>query len=720
MFISACIYGQTENEKQEIIAQYDLNAIQTMKQRFEIEKKQEKEEALKIAKLKGWDMATNNQDGTFMELQKVVDGKPIYYTTFNVNAARSTRTDYLNENGSLGLNLMGQNMTAYVWDGGATSITHREFDGNGGNNRVSIIDDSAINSVTFHAQHVTGTIVASGVDPLAKGMAPYARARTADWNDDFTEVSNEVINGMLLSNHSYGFNPNSIPDYFFGAYITESREWDEIMFNAPNYLMVVAAGNAGNNNTANGLPLNGNSLFDKLTGHATSKNGLVVANAQDANIDNNGNLISVFINSSSSEGPTDDLRIKPDITGNGTNVYSSFHFPSWDARTGQNLSDGFIDDDYLSITGTSMASPNVTGSLLLLQQHYNNLYGNFMRAATLKGLSLHTADDAGAIGPDAIFGWGLLNAKKAAETITSMGDESLVEELTLSSGETYTFNVTSDGINPLIASISWTDRPGTATTTANLTTPVLINDLDIRVNKSSTEFEPWRLTGITTNDQGDNAVDPFERVDILNASGEYTITVTHKGSLEGINQNYSLIITGISPCEDMVSIYENVTSGEFDSKSALRLLTANNTIATGGSAQYQAGERVMLTSGFSARSGSTLKASIGECGSSTSNASSKELINTEVVYESISAELTNFSVNEEILNIYPNPFKDTVNIQTNDAISTLQILSMEGKVMFKQTKISGEINTSKFPDGLYLVRVTTKTGEVLVKKMIKK
>src|SRR5690606_13980848 len=109
-----------------------------------------------------------------------------------------------------------------------------------------------------------------------------------------------------------------------------------------------------------------------------SKNNLVVANAMDASVDSNGNLLSVTINGSSSQGPTDDYRIKPDITGNGSGVYSTLDN---------------ADNAYGNLTGTSMAAPNVTGSLLLLQEHYKNLNnGNFMRAATLKGLALHTAD----------------------------------------------------------------------------------------------------------------------------------------------------------------------------------------------------------------------------------------------------------------------------------------------------------------------------------------
>ena len=56
------------------------------------------------------------------------------------------------------------------------------------------------------------------------------------------------------------------------------------------------------------------------------------------------------------------------------------------------------DDDYGIISGTSMASPNVAGSLLLLQQYYHQMNGVFMRASTLKGLAfLHTADDVGPV-----------------------------------------------------------------------------------------------------------------------------------------------------------------------------------------------------------------------------------------------------------------------------------------------------------------------------------
>ncbi|CAM1350732.1 fibronectin type III domain-containing protein [Tenacibaculum halocynthiae] len=538
------VQSQNKREVESIRKNYDLGKLQKIEKAYQKKALSKKQRAFKIAKQKGWDTTIYKKDGTFMELQEVVNGQPIYYTTFNVDAAKSTRTNHLHNGGSLGLNLLGQGMKAYVWDGGVPNKDHQEYDGAGGNNRVSVGDGSS--TLNFHAEHVTATIVASGKVAKAKGMAPHATAIGNDWNNDKAEALKEVAKGMLVSNHSYGYGARQIPDYYFGAYITVAREWDEVMFNAPNYLMVVAAGNDGEDDSSNAKPLDGKSAYDKLSGHSTAKNNLVVANAQDANVDTSGKLISVSIHSSSSEGPTDDLRIKPDITGNGSGVYSATHFPSYDKATGQNKSDGKITDDYVDMTGTSMSAPNVTGSLLLLQQHYKNKNnGSFMKAATLKGLALHTADDAGSKGPDAIFGWGLLNAKAAAEVITKRGKETQIKELTLASGKTYTLTVESDGKSPLLASISWTDRPGTATEKANQSTAILVNDLDLKITKNGTTYSPWRLTGVTTNGKGDNKVDPYERVDVVNASGTYTITVSHKGTLTGNSQNYSLIVTGL-------------------------------------------------------------------------------------------------------------------------------------------------------------------------------
>ncbi|MGK0380009.1 MAG: surface protein, partial [Patiriisocius sp.] len=539
---SLSIGAQNPKERQSIIKNYDLSKLNNLKEKSSKEFYQQKDRAILLAKKQGWKLKFTDAKGSYHELMGVTkEGNPIYYKTLNVDAAKSTRTNFLHNSGGLGLNIEGQGMTAHVWDAGLALASHQEYDGAGGENRFSTGDAST--ELNFHGAHVMGTIISSGYVAAAKGMAPKANGIGYDWYDDLAEATTAAANGMLISNHSYGYALRNddddvllSPDYL-GGYINVSREWDDLMYTAPYYLMVIAAGNDGGDDTANSDPLGGNFLYDKLSGRSTAKNNLVVANGQDANIDQNGNLISVVRHSSSSEGPTDDLRIKPDIMGNGTDLYSTYDTSN---------------SAYNSITGTSMASPNITGTLLLLQQYYNEKYNNFMKAATLKGLALHTADDAAAAGPDAETGWGLMNAKKAVEAITNNGLHSIISEIELTEGNTYTLVVNSDGVEPLLASISWTDPAGVASTGTNDATPVLVNDIDIRVTNNADTFMPWKLTAVNTNVKGDNIVDPYERVDVDGASGEYTITITHKGTIDGAggSQKVSLIVTGVTVAPD--------------------------------------------------------------------------------------------------------------------------------------------------------------------------
>lgn len=545
-FIFSFGFSQTPNEIKKTTKNYNKSKLFELERSLKNSFNQEYSDAVRLANQNNWPIIYS-EGTTVYQIKTVINGKPIYISSDNVDAAISTRTNYLHNGGGLGLDLEGQNMNVHIWEvGGVAPVNHNEFDGVGGTDRVSIGDGTT--AIEPHAGHVTGTIVASGLDPLAKGMAPQASAVVYDITNRLAEITNAATNGLLLSNHSYGIPAESLKDdlsWIMGAYTQDSKNLDDIMFNAPYYLYVGSAGNSGNDNTSNSNPLGGNSDYDKLSSEKTSKNSLIIANGQDATINPDGTLNSVLRNPSSSEGPTDDLRIKPDIMGNGTGVYSSTV-----VSTGR-----FTIHEYATFSGTSMSAPNVCGSLLLLQQHHNNINGSFMKAATLKGLALHTADDVNGLGPDANTGWGLLNTKLAAETITDNGFSSLVSEETLVEGESFSIDVVSDGTNPLLASISWTDRGGQLNPTGavndgiiyfNDDTPALVNDLDIRVTQTSNTYTPWKLTGVDTNAQGDNFVDPYERVDISGAAGTYTITVTHKGSLVGGSQDFSLIVTGVT------------------------------------------------------------------------------------------------------------------------------------------------------------------------------
>lgn len=535
IFVTCSVFGQSQEEIKKITADYDMVKLKEREAFYRKKANAEKQKAVAKAVAKGWPVFVEKEDGSILEIMKLTpDGFPIYYSTQNINAARSTRASFLNSTGSMGLNLNGQGMTARVWDGGNVRASHAAFGG-----RVTVADNSSTGSV-LHATHVAGTMVASANPAAVKGMAPEAFARTFDWNEDLGEAISEAQMGMLISNHSYGTpitsGTSTLPSWYIGAYTYGAYEWDETAYNAPYYLAVMSAGNEGGNND-NVAPI---ALgYDKLVGDKTAKNNLVVANCLDVSVGTDGAVTSsISINGSSSQGPTDDLRIKPDITGNGTNLTST----SNSSNVGTAI-----------LSGTSMASPNVAGTLILLQQHYRNLTTNFMRAATLKGLACHTADDAGLVGPDAVFGWGLLNAKKAAETLTNNGLTSWVSEENINNNQSFTMTVNSNGSTPLIASITWTDLPGTVNSGANGPndlTPVLVNDLDIRITRNGNTYYPWKLTSNPTSPAvrtGDNNVDNVELIKIdVPSAGDYIITVTHKGALVTGSQKFSLVVTGIN------------------------------------------------------------------------------------------------------------------------------------------------------------------------------
>ena len=81
---------------------------------------------------------------------------------------------------------------------------------------------------------------------------------------------------------------------------------------------------------------------------------------------------------------------------------------------------------------------------------------------SLKGLVCHTSlDDSNYVGPDPFFGWGLLNTREAALTITNanaVNPTTIVKELALNQAETYTFQVVVTEPKNLKASICWTSH----------------------------------------------------------------------------------------------------------------------------------------------------------------------------------------------------------------------------------------------------------------------
>ncbi|WP_394747867.1 S8 family serine peptidase [Spongiimicrobium salis] len=533
--------AQSTFQAEKISAAYQNTELRSFTQLLEDEFETYATTVNDLAQKNGWKLEEQLPNGSFTELQGIgSDGSPIYYQTFNDDVRLVSRANTLYSGGLLDLGIDGEGMKIGVWDAGVARISHQEFD-----KRARIGDNTT--KIDPHATLVSGVLVASGVNKKSQGVAYKAEMTTSNWTRDKIEVAQAAENGLLLSNHSYGIHPGRVPDWYFGSYIKVSQDWDNIMFNAPYYLMVTSAGNA-QRLMHNEVPVYGSAAdgFDLILGFAAAKNGITVA-AADTEINKEGVLIQGNVARYSSFGPVDDGRIKPDIAGTGSNIFSTT---------------AVHDKSYATSTGTSMATPGVTGAMLLLQQYYERLHNTYMKAATLKGLVLHSADDVNEVGPDYKMGWGVMNAKNAAEIISREAYSTLLIEESLKEGEMYTITVEANEIEPLLASVSWTDPAGEYINRGieNDITPALINDLDIRIRQGDQVFYPWRLNPARAANpatRGDNSVDPFENIKIDKGNGTYTIEITHKGNLSGKKQDFSLIVSGLA----LVSCKTTVPTG---------------------------------------------------------------------------------------------------------------------------------------------------------------
>lgn len=528
-----------------------------------------------LAREKGWELVMKRPNGGIAILTGVDDaGIPIYTATDNnIVAAATIGTNKVWPGGGLGLTLSGSSANVKdklaIWDGGKVRNTHVELTG-----RVVQRDVSAISD---HSTHVAGTMIASGVNPQAKGMSYGMQELVAyDFSGHLSEMLTEAPN-LLVSNHSYGaiagWNFNTTQnrwefwgqsgeneDYKFGYYSGEAQVWDSIAYNAPYYLIVKSSGNNRDVNgpavgatywryDASGTMVNAgarpagissNNGYDIISSYGTSKNILTVG-AINPISSGYSRPEDVVMSTFSSWGPTDDGRLKPDVVADGVNLLSSV---------------GTSDNAYDIYSGTSMATPNTSGSLLLLQEYYSQLHpGNFMRSATLKGLVIHTASEAGVnAGPDYQYGWGLVNIPKAASVITANNTSQIIQENVLNNGGSFSLPVTASGNGTISATISWTDPKAPqvepAASALNNPAPKLVNDLDIVIKKGATVYRPWILdpanpaAAATT---GDNVRDNVEKIELPNVvPGEtYTIEVTHKGTLQRGTQAYSLIASGV-------------------------------------------------------------------------------------------------------------------------------------------------------------------------------
>ncbi len=536
----------------------------------------EKKTADSLAKVLNIPTRSIYPNGQILSLQRFEKDMPVYYTTHNLNAAKTISVNDVWEATGNYLPLTGYGVTVGVWDGSFVRHSHETFASDGAGRIIN--GDQSVN-VSDHPTHITATIIGGRTKTESRGMAPASKAVVFDFDNDLSEMAAEALNGLQVSNHSYGtfcgWHYNSLEnmwywygdvhiseeeDYKFGWYSQTSADLDFLAYNAPQYLMVKSAGNErndapsyqpvshyfwdGNWILSNQIhqPDGGLSGYETLAPMALAKNILTVGAIEDIP-EGYQSPEDVIMTAFSSWGPTDDGRIKPDVVANGSDLLSA-------------LSDD--DVSYGSFSGTSMATASVSGSVALLYELNNKLLpGCRMKSASVKALIMHTADACGPYpGPDYRYGWGLVNIKKAADLLVnnwSNGGQSLIESvLTESTQKQFRLTVL-EGTENFKVTLCWTDPPGEAMPyELNPNQPVLVNDLDVKVNKvgDSNTFYPWKLNPADPDMaafKGDNDRDNVEQVELIAPdAGSYLITVSHKANLEGAIQPFSLVMTGMA------------------------------------------------------------------------------------------------------------------------------------------------------------------------------
>ena len=398
-----------------------------------------------------------------------------------------------------------------------------------------------------HGTHVAGTVAGDDLaNPLTHdagdGVAPGAKlvvqdcgfqtdncadcpgigsCPVVDLNPVFQQAYDQ---GARIHTNSWGDDENNPVK---GLYSAGSEDADEFMWNNKDFLLIFANGNDGPGTNTVGSP-------------ATAKNVVGVgATLRGASADSMASF--------SSCGPTDDGRIKPDVTMPGSGIVS--------ANADNNVSSNNCNTT--SLSGTSMAAPGAAGASALIRQYYTDGWypsgaanapdGFTPSGALLKATLVNSATDMTSVAaiPSNCQGWGRVLLDDALH-FSGEARGLFVEDDTTgfaqgSSAEVRTFPVTvSSSSEPFKVTLTWTDFPSTPAASTNI-----VNDLDLEVTGPGGTFLGNVFSGGQSQTGGSaDRVNTVEQVLIATPTpGNYTVTVRSFTVPNG-PQPFALVVTG--------------------------------------------------------------------------------------------------------------------------------------------------------------------------------
>ncbi|MDT7903776.1 MAG: S8 family serine peptidase [Candidatus Caldipriscus sp.] len=413
-----------------------------------------------------------------------------------------------------------------------------------------------------HGHHVSGTVAGdpdtTGIFIEYRGMAYRARITFGDaggpscgscggicYSYSLYNIFNWFYSdGARIITNSWG---SAVNAYTTGAYDADRFMWDRL-----DALVLFAAGNSSNA---------GNFEDGTVGSPAVAKNIVTVGATgafSSASIPPDENRAWY-----SSQGPTYDGRLKPDVMApGGDNRFSPSYITSAKNRTDMTPSCAVVGSGFM---GTSMATPAVAGAGALIRQYFRegwyptgtpistnafNPKGSLIKAMLIASAERLRNE---VVPPNGAVGWGRINLKRAL-FFDDMPDKHRLfvvdDSVGVQSGAAKTYNVTvgcsSQFTTPYFKVVlAWTDAPGST----------LQNDLDLEViAPNGTVYRGNQFSGGQSipNPSGRDFKNNVEVVYVENAQrGIWTVRVigrTFNNPKPGGYQPYSLVAVDGGPC----------------------------------------------------------------------------------------------------------------------------------------------------------------------------
>ncbi len=398
------------------------------------------------------------------------------------------------------------------------------------------LDPSPSDSNTGHGTHVALSALGDGSgDSSARGIAPNADLVMYALEHDPTGVFGRLGSIYDLLNdaqqktariaiNAWGSNGN------FGHYTADSRSVDLLVDDKNTVLPLFSVGDRGSQGAS------------QVSAPATAKNVLAVGTS------NTGQLAGSVANISS-QGPSLDGRIKPDIVAPGMDICSGLAEEAkspagFGCATGTHADGSSL---YISLSGSSHATAIAGGATALVREFLREEMNiNSPSAALIKAVVINGATDLGTPDiPNAEEGWGQLNLERSvlpmdgSTPLNTFIDQN--KQMDAGFGLLYAFDL--DPSHGIDMTLVWSDEQGSAN--AAQSTPRLVNDLDlILIDPSGNEWLGNDFSaGFSTTGGTADSINNVERIKVapgvLTTSGQWQVKVVHRG---GTTQSFGLVM----------------------------------------------------------------------------------------------------------------------------------------------------------------------------------